>query len=161
MSLNDIRLTPQLVADLYGHVLVELATKAPAHAGLKTLGGNEKHILIVVNHEGDAVLPDTERTFLSSILTACKLTLNDVVILNWNGMDKESYKDVLHQFESRFVLLFGVAPLSFGLPMDFPPFQIQPFGSHQYLYAPPLSKIQEHKGIKAELWQALKKLFML
>jgi DNA polymerase III psi subunit len=161
MGLNDIRLTPQLIADLYGNVLVELATKAPEHAGFKTVGGNEKHILIVVQHDNDAVLPHAELTFLSSILAACKLTLNDVIILNWNGMDKNQYKEILHRFESRFVLLFGVAPLSFGLPMDFPPFQIQPFGSHQYLYAPPLSKIQEHKGIKAELWQALKKLFML
>ena len=161
MSLNDIQLTPQLVADLHGNVLVELAAKAPERAGLKTVGGNAKQILIVVQHESETVLPDAELTFLSSILTACKLTLNDVVVLNWNGMNKEQYKEVLHQFESRFVLLFGVAPLQFGLPMDFPPFQIQPFGSHQYLYAPPLSKIQEHKGIKAELWQALKKLFML
>lgn len=156
-----MRLTPQLVTDLYGNVLVEIATKAAPETGLKTLGSNEKNILIVVKGANETIIPEGELAFLSSILAACKLTLHDVVILNWDGRVKKEYKDVLHRFESRFVLLFGVPPLQFGLPMDFPPFQIQPFGSHQYLYAPPLFKIQEHKGIKAELWQALKKLFML
>ena len=161
MSLNDVRLTPQLLTDLYGNVLVETGEKAQPESGLKTLGQNTKHILLVVKAEGAAVLPDSELVFLTSILTACKLTLNDVAILNWNHVTEKEYKTVLQQLESRFVLLFGVAPLQFGLPMDFPPFQIQPFGNHQYLYAPPLSKIQEHKGIKAELWNALKRLFLL
>lgn len=156
-----MRLTPQLLTDLYGKVLVELPAEGAPDAGIKTLGGNEKNIFIVVKHDAEAVLPESELTFLLSVLAACKLTLNDVVILNWTGMDKKGYKELLHRFESRFVLLFGVPPLQFGLPMDFPPFQIQPFDSRQYLYAPALPKIQEHKGIKAELWTALKKLFML
>jgi hypothetical protein len=161
MNLNDVRLTPQLLTDLYRNVLVEIEAAPAPETGLKTLGGNEKKILIVVKNESEKVLPESELAFLSSILTACKLTVNDIVILNYQGMDKKQYKDVLHRFESRFVLLFGVAPLHFGLPMDFPPFQIQAFDSRHYLYAPPLQKIQEHKGIKAELWTALKKLFLL
>jgi len=161
MSLNDVRLTPQLLADLYGNVLIEPAAKPAPDGDLKKLGGNEKKILIVVKNEQETVLPENELTFLSSILAACKLTLNEVVILNWSGLDKKEYKLILHQLESRFVLLFGVPPLQFGLPMDFPPFQIQAFDGRQYLFTPPLQKIQEHKGIKAELWNALKKLFML
>ena len=161
MSLNDVRLTPQLLADLYGNVLVEPVAKAAPYAGLKLLGQNEKKILIVVNNDAEIILPEGERTFLESILTACKLAWSDVAVVNWHGLNKKAYKEILHQLESRFVLLFGVTPLQFGLPMDFPPFQIQPFDSRHYLYAPALFKIQEHKGIKAELWQALKKLFML
>jgi DNA polymerase III psi subunit len=161
MSLNDVRLTPQLLVDLYGNVLIEPVTKAAPDGGLKMLGQNEKKILIVVNNDAETILPENEQTFLASILTACKLTLNDVAIVNWKDLDKKAYKPVLHQLESRFILLFGITPLQFGLPMDFPPFQVQPFDTRHYLYAPTLAKIQEHKGIKAELWQALKKLFML
>jgi len=42
MSLNDVRLTPQLLTDLYGKVLVETGEKAQPESGLKTLGGNAK-----------------------------------------------------------------------------------------------------------------------
>src|SRR5437764_3733272 len=138
MSLNDVRLTPQLLTDLYRDVLVEIETTPTPDSSLKTVGGNEKKILIVVKSESETVLPESELAFLSSILTACKLTVNDIVILNYQGMDKKEYKEILHRFESRFVLMFGVAPLQFGLPMDFPPFQIQAFDSRHYLYATPL-----------------------
>lgn len=158
MSLNNVRLTPQLLADLYGNVLIETSREAKPE---NTVGGNEKKILIVVWYEAAPLVPEAELTFLTSILTACKLTLNDVVLINWNNRGDSVYTDLLHRFESRFVLLFDVRPVQFGLPMDFPPFQIQAFDSRQYLYAPALQKIREHKGIKTELWNALKKLFML
>lgn len=161
MSLNNIRLTPQLLAGLYGNVLIETFEKRAPDTGIKIIGGNEKNILIVAKADSETVLPQSDLTFLSSILTACKLRLEDVAILNWNQVEEKEYKAILHRFESRFVLLFDVTPLQFGLPMAFPPFQIQAFDSRQYLYAPALQKVQEHKGVKTELWNALKKLFML
>jgi len=161
MSLNNVRLTPQLLTDLYGNVLIETVQKAAAGNRLNVLGSNEKNILIVVKSDSGAILPQPELTFLTSILTACKLRLEDVAILNWNTVAEKDYKEILHQLESRFVLLFDVTPLQFGLPMDFPPFQIQAFDTRQYLFAPALQKIQEHKGLKGELWTALKKLFIL
>ena len=161
MSLNDIRLTPQLLADLFGTTLIETDQKTTAQTGVKALGGNAKNILIVVKNDSKDILPGAEQAFLLSILTACKLGLEDVALINWQTIDELGYKDLLHQFESRFVLLFDVTPVQFGLPMDFPHFQIQAFDSRQYLFAPALHAIQEHKGTKGELWTALKKLFLL
>jgi DNA polymerase III psi subunit len=161
MSLNNIRLTPQLLADLYGNVLIETNTQAAPEASLKFLGGNEKNILVVVKSEGAGIVPEAELAFLKSILTACKLQLDDVAILNWNMISGMGYKQLLQELESRFILLFDLTPAQFGLPMDFPPFQVQAFDTRQYLYAPALEKIKDHKGLKGELWAALKKLFML
>lgn len=161
MSLNNLRLTPQLLADLYGNVLIETERRTEAGAGPKTIGGNKKKILIIVKADNEIILPPAELDFLTTILTACKLALEDVAILNWNPPGNKEYKELLLRFESRFVLLFDVTPVQFGLPMDFPPFQIQAFDSRQYLFAPALQKIQEHKGIKTELWNALKKMFLL
>jgi DNA polymerase III psi subunit len=161
MSLNNIRLTPQLIADLYGNVLIETIKMDTAEESIPALGGNEKQILIVVANETETVLPHSELQFLTSILNACKLTLNDVTIVNWEKAELKDYKEWLHRFESRFVLLFDVAPLLFGLPMDFPPFQVQAFDSRQYLFAPALSQIEKEKSLKTALWIALKKLFLL
>jgi hypothetical protein len=160
MSLNDIRLTPQLLTELYGNVLVKTAEQHPAEERITALGNNEKAILILVATEAETILPQSSLQFLTSVLAACKLTLADVAVVNWNVIEQDYKKLVVH-FESRFVLLFDVAPHAFGLPMDFPPFQVQAFDSRQYLYAPPLQQIQESKPLKAELWNALKKLFLL
>jgi hypothetical protein len=161
MSLNNIRLTPQLIADLYGNVLIETVKKESAAETIATLGGNEKQILIVVANETETILPHSELQFLTSILNACKLKLNDVAIINWKGVAAKDYKELLYRFESRFVLLFELTPLQFGLPMDFPPFQVQAFDSRQYLFAPALARIEKEKSLKMDLWNALKKLFML
>lgn len=160
MSLNDIRLTPQLLTDLYGNVLVEIEKHTPAAEHIQSVGSNEKAILIIVATESGTILPQHELQFLTSILAACKLTLTDVAIVNWNDMEQD-YKRLVSHFESRFVLLFDVAPLQFGLPIDFPPFQVQAFDSRHYLYAPSLQQIQEAKSLKTELWNALKRLFLL
>lgn len=159
--MNDVRLSPQLLADLFGNVLVETLAATQPDANLKTIGDNKKNILIVVQQDSDSVLPEPELQFLTSVLTACKLRLGDVIIMNWAQRGDRDYKTLLHDLESRFILLFGLSPLAFGLPMDFPPFQVQAFDSRQYLYAPALQKIQAHKGIKTELWNALKKMFLL
>ena len=161
MSLNNIRLTPQLLADLYGNVLVETQEKAASASGLKMLGSNAKNILIVVTSDSGGIVPEAELSFLNNVLNACKLGLKDVAIINWNTVAEKDYKQVVHQLESRFILLFDLTPVQFGLPMDFPPFQVQAFDTRHYLYAPALEKIKDHKGLKGELWAALKKLFML
>ena len=160
MGLNDIRLTPQLLTELYGNVLIETIKKNPVENPFPSLGNNEKAILIVVKGEAETILSEGDQSFLTSILAACKLSLADVAIVAWNGAEQD-YKKLVSHFESRFVLLFDVAPPRFGLPMDFPPFQVQAFDSRQYLYAPSLQKIQEAKSVKAELWTALRKMFLI
>ena len=41
----------------------------------KSLGNNQKNILIVVNYGNAVHLPDEELSFLTSMLAACKLSL--------------------------------------------------------------------------------------
>ncbi len=160
MGLNNVRLTSSLLVDLYRNVLLE-ATEQPTPARLRVMGENKKEILIVVGYADAEIIGPADLGFLKTILAACKLHLADVAILNWQHLAAPDYKQVLQQFKSRFVLLFDVTPQQFGLPLHFPPFQLQGFDSRQYLFAPALSKIAAHKGLKGELWTALQKLFLL
>jgi hypothetical protein len=161
MGLNDIRLTPQLLTDLYRKALVAQPEKNTPGNSIPLLGGNEKNILILVNNEAAPFLPEAEATFLNSILAACKLGLADIALVNWNPLTDKTYKPVVEQFNSRAVVLFDVPAPAFGLPMHFPFFQVQAFNGRQYVFAPPLAAIQNNKALKADLWQALKKLFSL
>jgi hypothetical protein len=161
MGLNNIRLTPQLLTDLYRKTLVAQPEKGVTETDILFSGGNEKRILILTNSTEALFLPETEAAFLNSILAACKLGLADVALVNWNRLTDKTYKPVVEQFNSRAVVLFNVPPAAFGLPMHFPDFQVQAFDGRQYLFAPDLSRIQATKTLKADLWQALKKLFSL
>lgn len=135
-----------------------LNTDTPAW---KYLGNNKKHVLIVVDYEGAAYLPDDELAFLTKMLTACKLGLGDVAIVNSAHYPKYSSADYLRQFRSQQVLLFGRDPESFGLPLAFPQFQVQAFAGVTFLSSPPLGEMMDNTALKSTLWASLKRIFTL
>lgn len=161
MSLNNIQLKPNMLADLYSQTLVQTSTTSvPESKQPKYLGNNQKNILVVVRHEKIPFLPDFELNFLANILSACKLSMADIGIVNQEHSDETELKKLI-QSEAKTVFLFGVEPLSIGLPINFPPFQIQHFDKRTYVHAPSLTEIENDKGLKTKLWNALKTLFQI
>ena len=140
-----------------------IATNAPAEADTiptwKWLGENNKNILVMVSYDNVVHLPDQQLQFLTNILGACKLSLADVAIVNLPNQPHQQYKEIIAQFKSRVALLFDIEPASFGLPMSFPHYQIQPFASCSFLYAPSLKELEDDKVQKSKLWVCLKRLF--
>ncbi|HEV7331610.1 MAG TPA: hypothetical protein VGN63_11270 [Flavisolibacter sp.] len=161
MSLNNISLPSQLVAHLYHHSLVGgNATPVPAKpVPVSFLGKNGKNILIVVNKPDVPYLPDADLSFLTKVLTACQLSLMDVAIVNGNKLSLQDAPAVLEQTAARFVILFDVAPATFGLPAQTPMYGVQLVENLPYVVAPALSQIESSKEAKSQLWTALKQMF--
>ncbi|WP_300597287.1 hypothetical protein [Niabella sp.] len=179
MSLNKIDLSPQLIARLYPKSLsIDPATQAPpaaqpepvantgenapamaAPAEWKSLGGNKKNILVVVQYPEDLHLPDTSFQFLSQLLNACKFTPNDVAIINRHNYPGLDYKAITEHFQSTRLLLFGITTTGFGLPFEIPQYQVQSFAGLTVVHAPALHALQEDKPAKTQLWSSLKKMF--
>jgi len=128
---------------------------------LKSLGGNQKNILIVVKNEKVTYLADEDLEFLTNILKACKLSLDDVAIVNTHINPIQGYKEYLKTWNSKIVLLFGVNPVSFDLPVNFPEFQVQSLTNTQFLYSPSLSECRTDKLLKSKLWVSLQRIFGL
>jgi hypothetical protein len=179
MDLNHLELPPFMIAGLYRSSLVETGemtiespaviekTPAPvlpsavATIGWKYLGENRKNILLVLSYKEAVHLPDEELSFLTGILTACKLSLADIAIVNLGNYPEATYKELTSFFKSKIVLLFAVEPAAFGLPMSFPHFQIQPFANNSFLFSPSLKELENDKLLKSKLWVCLKRLFNL
>jgi hypothetical protein len=183
MSLNNLDLTAALLSNLYPNSLVvsdspadkkqqplpepaipvESPTPVPATeppaTGWKFLGNNLRNIVIVVR-SGEAVhLPDEELSFLTNMLTACKLGLADVAIVNLERHPGKAYKDFLDEFRARTVLLFGVSPSAFNLPVNFPLFQVQVLANCTFLYTEPLGRMKDDPLLKSKLWVCLRSVF--
>ena len=177
MDLNNIELPASLIVDLYHTSLFNtnefsveknLDKETPKHidkvettAPFKWLGDNKKNILVIVNNKEVVYLPDNELTFFTGILSACKLTVADVAILNFNIHPEVSYKELTAFFKSKIVFLFDVEPAAFGLPMNFPHYQIQAFAGNSFLYSPSFKDLENDKVQKSKLWICLKRLFNL
>ena len=167
MSLNTILLPKRIIADLYKNNLVELETTAPVlkseklESQFKFLGENKKKILIAVKYPDVVYLPDDQLGFLANLLRACKLDLGDVAVLNFKLFSGKDFSNILFYFEPKTICLFGLSPEELGLPLLFPPFQVQVFKETVYLYSPALEKIEQDKILKSKLWVCFKKIFGL
>lgn len=174
MDLNHIKLPGSLVAELYHYFLIfpdensvnqpltDISdNKSELNPVFKSLGENKKNILIITSYSDVIHLPDHDLDFLTGILSACKLSMADVAVVNLKNSEGATYQELLTFFKSKIVLLFAVEPVSFGLPMNFPHFQIQPFAGNSFLFSPSLKELENDKILKSKLWVCLKRLFNL
>ena len=166
MNLNTIELPAFVIVDLYKNSLVEMDSDQriipeSVPKQLKYLGSNKKNILFCVKYESIPHLPDEQLTFLINMLAACKLGLGDVAILNLHHFQGYSYKEILTDLKSETVFLSGITPAEFGLPINFPQFQLQSFNNSAFLYIPTLEDLDEDKVLKSKLWVCLRRIFSL
>lgn len=171
MNLNRIQLPASVIASLYRHTLVDVEPDSSETSSFsskkedtstnkwKYLGQNNKNILVVVNNSDTVHLPDDDLSFLTNMLAACHMSLADVAIVNGNNYDDINYKEMIAQFSSRVIFLFGIDPVSFGLPVSFPHFQLQPFANATFLYTPSLEECSKDPLLKSKLWVCLRRLF--
>lgn len=163
MSLDNIQLTPFVLGNLFNKSLYDLkpAGENSAAANISFLGDNKKRIALLVHSPGSIYLPDEELNFLLGILTACKLSMMDVALINISKNPELSYNDIAEEVKAEKVFLFGVNPESLNLPLQFPHYQLQHYNNQVYLSSAPLSKLQSDKQEKLKLWNSLKKVFFL
>lgn len=188
MSLNDIQLTPQLLERLYSRSLIgeadngadislispPSATPArlptenpvpekPAPTGntidFRSLGNNQKNVLVGVHYSDIVNLPDAQLDFLTTLLKACKLGLTDVAVINFNNYADVEGSEIMDYFKSRVVMLFGITPKEFGFPFEIPEYQVQQFAGRTVIHSPALHGIQDNKAEKGKLWAGLKRIF--
>lgn len=177
MSLNEMSLPPYLVTQLYPSSLVEQEKEKPSPTAAssalaastapepaiewKSLGSNQKGVLVAVNYENSTHLPDPQLEFLMQLLKACQLSLNDVALINMSNYSQIAHTSILTQFNSKVVLLFGITVQDWGFPFQTPAYQVQSFSGYTVMHAPALHDLQNDKPAKGLLWTALKNIFSL
>ena len=161
MSLDNIQLPPIVLQNLYRNALIDLKTGNAASATLTYLGNNQKRVAIIVDEHEAIYLPDEELNFLLGILTACKLSMADIALLNYHKNPAITYKDIAEQLHAEKIFLFGTTPAILELPLQFPHYQVQQYNDQVYLSSPNLKKLRDDKAEKTKLWNCLKQVFSI
>lgn len=166
MSLNDIELPAFVIQDLFHKTLVDLSNNEKEQTvstskELNFFGGNKQHIILLVNNADVAFVTDQQLTFLSGILNACKLTLEDIGLVNISSYPSISYKTISDAFTPRIIMLFGISTDTIQLPFLMPDFQRQSYNNQVYLAAPSLQTLENDKNMKRKLWTVLQQIFSL
>ena len=132
-------------------------------APFKYLGGFEKQVAIVVAEHYHPNIGDEDLAFLSKLLTACKLSLKDVAIIN--VVSNPNADQLWQLMPPAVMLMFDVDPGTVGLPFRRPHFEVQKWAGARFMNAPDLEKFRigdefEVKMLKTKLWLCLQNIFL-
>jgi hypothetical protein len=175
MSLQQLVLDEAIIASLYRNISflpnAEKSEETTQNGSaspvlptktLKFLGGNRKAIAVLVKHDDDVFLPDVQLTFLVAILQACKLTLEDVAIVNYSSAPF-TYDSLTKTTAFKQLLIFGIEPTAILLP-EMAYFSPITYNEIRILYAPELEKLntpsENGRLLKSKLWLCLKQFFI-
>lgn len=173
MNSSKIQLPDFVISDLYKNQLVVIEeafidTKLPNKAEPtppskpEFLGNNQKNICILVKDTQAVYLNDHSLQFLSTILTACKLNLGDVAIVNFSRTPL-LYPSLKEWLSPKYILVFDIGATTLQLPFELPTYQVQSYDKCSFLFAPALDQMtadtREAKIEKSKLWLSLKTMF--
>ena len=177
MGINEIQLTPELIALLYPESLVAMEgvfnVKKPVKPANATpeavttypfMGKNHRQISFLVHNPGGDFLPEDQLVFLQKMLAACKYSLDDVALLNTAKIPFDLAQWRL-QLTPRIAFLWGITPASVGLKPGLPDFAVSQLDGISVVpvLSPGLMSGINPEGTeyKQRLWACLKKLFIL
>jgi len=181
MPFQDTILPAFVLADLYANSLIsdimipdakatqKETSKSPTISApenpsptYRFLGKNEKKVSVIMRYPGDPYIPEDHLQLLIKILSACKLNLGDVAILN-DAVLKVEFSRLKEALEPAFVLLFDIEPSEIGLPLSFPGLKPQGYDGCKFLVIPAIETLmvdtEAALTTKKLLWDALKKMF--
>ena len=166
MPLDNIQLTPFLIEGLFKKSLIEIEIlQSPAQiqsiSTFNILGKNLKRVVLIVENSEELHLADDQLNFLLGVLSACKLTMEDVAIINIAKNTNANYKTIEIELKAEKIILFGINPSQIDLPLEFPLYQIQQYNNQTYVAAASLGVIQVEKVEKTKLWNCLKQIFTI
>ena len=131
---------------------------------IKYLGEHLKQVTIIVKDELAVYLNENDLTLLSSILSACKLTLADVALINV-AQQKLSLHEILNVLPSKLVMIFDVSSTTLKIKLPTTLYKSIQLGDTYLLFSNSLSLMQggdqSAKLEKGKLWAILKSIFQL
>jgi len=190
MKFEEIQLPPNHIASLYKDTLVVIeqpnrnlnngfkeenpkketaalknnnVEEATSNSNPNYLGNNEKQIAILVNDETAPIIREEWLQFISNILSACKLNLGDVAIINLHNQST-TYEHLQQKLNTKYCIVFTQALQKINLPFIIPAYQIKEFNGCTYFPAEPLenylvANAQKSNQAKRNLWNGLKSMF--
>ena len=149
---------------LYREIPGNAGGNIPGAEVIPYLGNNSKKVLLIVRFEMEAFLPERHLGFIAKMLSACKMNIGDVAIVN----DKHrtlSVELLYDQLRPLRMILFGIDPRELNIPVDLPAFSITAFKDCQLFHTPNLDALNQESSeaiiYKKKLWGCLKQAFIM
>jgi len=146
--MEDLSFVPHLFLEEIYFIKKEFLTDEKA-AVSPFLGANQKNIVWLFHLEGTEICPEPYFTLLSKMIAACKLSLNDIVLVNEYFINKD--QDQLP--DGKKFVIFGNCELK---QVNNQKYVVE----NNILLADSLTSLINDANLKKQLWEGLQKLFL-
>ncbi|MEQ1798763.1 MAG: hypothetical protein ABL872_12480 [Lacibacter sp.] len=165
MGFETIQLTGQQIEELYSSHLVITqktgnlkpeTTSKPAGTGIT--GKNKKQFVWVVNEASYPFLSDEDFQFLSEVVNACKMNMDDIALMNiaQNNLD---FEQTIAELKPK-ILIVSFLDRNW-IPANKETYTLQQEENFQFYITEELQVIRNDKVKKSKLWLALKQMLGL
>ena len=163
MSFENIQLTKEQIEEFYSsHLVITDARKvinpeAKEKVQLSGITGkNNKHFVWVVNEPGYPFLSDVDFKFMSEVITACKMNMDDIALVNL-AKSNLHFAELRETLQPKFIILSALAQN--WLKAD--SYNLQEQEGFQFYITEELSILRNDPVKKSKLWLALKQMLAL
>ncbi len=132
-----------------------------AVAKINHIGNNKSKIFIGISGADNGSLNNDERSLLQKILSAVKLSEDDVFIANLNDIQQVSFNSFISQNKFDKLLFFGIEPKQLDWHIEVLPYQKTYFMEKDVLFAESLSVLKANEASKKKLWVQLQTIFSI
>jgi hypothetical protein len=166
MELENIQLTDQQLEEFYSSHLVLTGTtgksapeKKPSQiVSTGITGKNNKRFAWIVNEPDYPFLSDEDFQLLSDVITACKMNMDDIALVNL-AHNKTEFAVLIDELQARFVIISTLAQN--WLPVGADSYTLQQEEGYQLYITEDLRVLRNDKVKKSKLWLALKQMLGL
>ncbi|HVB04396.1 MAG TPA: hypothetical protein VNE41_11835 [Chitinophagaceae bacterium] len=165
MSLDNLKLDPFLLAGLYKQYLIpeerERTVTVPGGTIENSRGQNGKNILLIGAFPERGFPGSSQFSFLEKLLSACKLSVDEVSMVNTSRMAGMSLEEILGKYSPRICLIFGEVPGITGMGNELR--KNIPMNTRRtvFLFTDSLDSLIEEAPLKKQLWPVLREVFQL
>ncbi|MEJ7737076.1 MAG: hypothetical protein WKF97_06585 [Chitinophagaceae bacterium] len=167
MNFKELEIPEMVIAEIFKTSLIQgvnpaaMALDNIQPSTLKAGNKSSSDVIIAVHSPGSDDIPVEQFSFLSIVLNACQLNINDAIIIN-TAKQSMRLPDV-NSLKPKIMLLFNTTRSLHHLTPEPLPFAITIIDEYPVLSLPDLSKFilnnDESKQLKIKLWTALKQIF--
>lgn len=169
MSLQQVSLDPFLLAQLYKTAIIpsektadtnNAATGALPSITINFFGNNTRRITLLIYNKEQTWLPEELFTFLTKILQACGLSMDDVALVNIAYLPEVQLSEITNQLNAEKLIMLGSWFKDWSgkiLEKN----KIQVLEGLPCLYSDSLGEMQANASYKKAFWNALQDFFGL
>ena len=122
-------------------------------------GNNLQQVIILIKYPDNQYLDENQRGLLGKILSAVKLTFDDIALINLAHYPDKLSLDQVTEPGAKYLLAFGITPDDIDSDRNLILQEIFTRNRTQLLFTASLEDLEKDRNKKVSLWNNLKQMF--